>query len=147
MRNFLLITFVLCFSCTSCQVKSIRGFLFPSIDVNPTTKVSFFLPFQIDTTLSLQENIKMIKNDTLMSVSFEKITLDSTLFIKNEIDSKLLWIVPVDVIFGDWSIELRGPFIKLFEAYPIKVFGQTIVSGYNEKKSYYIKQARNIKIQ
>lgn len=147
MRNLLIITFIFSSCFTFAQTKPIKGFLFLSVDFGSKRKQSFFLPFEIDTTLTFEENIKMVKSDTLLQISNEgEFVLDSYTRIENEMDNKHLLILPAQVIFGKWSIEARAPFLRSFVEYPIKIFNQIIVSGYNEKKSYYIKHLKMLKI-
>lgn len=113
------------------QTKPVTGFIFKSLEIGDNSRMDFFLGAELDTTKSLEDNLIKLKNDTLVRINLTNVDISDTFIIKYA--GKLINILPVKVIWSDWTIKDSFLHSQEFINFPILVTNQTIVDGYNPK--------------
>lgn len=145
MRNFKLaglLSLVIGAQCFG-QGKPITGFIFKSLKVTESNAFDFFVLAEIDTSKSLVDNLTHLNGDTLIrigltgfSLDYHDVTEDVNIPIK---------ILPVEVIWSDWTLEDMFMHQESFIRFSIALGEHRIINGYNPKKLHSFKELRVLK--
>ncbi|NBP69752.1 MAG: hypothetical protein EBR30_14640 [Cytophagia bacterium] len=145
MRSFnvaLLCSLIISVQCFG-QNKPIAGFIFKSLKVTESNVYDFFVLSEIDTSKSLVDNLAQLKSDTLIRIGLSEYSLDYYNVIENiNVPIKVL---PVEVIWSDWTLEDMFLHQSSFISYLITLGNHTIINGYNPKKLHSFKEIRVLK--
>lgn len=107
------------------------GFVFRIAEIGENNSQIFFVAAEVDTTMSLEENLMQLENDTLVRINFRDAEIYNFSSIKN--DGKIIHVLPVRVVWDNWSLEDSFLHSGNFTAFTIKAANRTIVHGYNPK--------------
>ena len=113
------------------QVNERSGFIIKGLEIESNVKMDFFLETKIDSTLSLEDNLIKVKNDTLARLSLLNFDVGDPYPVKCE--KGIIQVVAVRGVLGDWSIIDMFLYSEYFYSLPILIGSQTIISGYNPK--------------
>jgi hypothetical protein len=136
--------------CAQHKSKAFRGILFYQFPVeSKILKHHTFLKADIDTTISLEQNLERIAADTLRRLNLISFPLSDTSFSKIETkNAETLLVAPVELEFGEWVIGDQAPFTSGFVATTTSTrSGHTLALGYNLRWIYLVKKLRFIELR
>lgn len=121
-------------SVSNAQEKYVTGFLFPSLSIGDSTSMDFFLITEVDSSLSLKDNLLKVRSDTLIRVSLGNSKLASIFHVKNEVTGSIVQMVPLRIIWSVWMLEDNFLHTSVFTDFPISIMGNRIVDGYDASR-------------